>query len=147
VCPSLFDDILIYSGSFDQHVQHLKSVLQLLAQDKWQVKISKCSFVQRQIDYLGHVTSEQEVATDPRKITAIEEWPTPATVKELRSFLGLAGYYPKFVKNFGIICRPLTDLLKKHEVFIWTQYHQQTFHALKLALSQAPVLALPDFFK
>jgi hypothetical protein len=142
-----FDDILIYSGSFDQHVQHLKSVLQLLAQDKWQVKFSKCSFAQRQIDYLGHVISEQGVATDPRKFAAIEEWPTPTTVKELRSFLGLDGYYQKFVKNFGIICRPLTDLLKKHAMFIWTQDHQHAFHALKLVLSQALVLALPDFFK
>jgi hypothetical protein len=142
-----FDDILIYSGSFDQHVQHLKSVLQLLAQDQWQVKFFKCSFAQRQIDYLGHVISEQGVATDPRKFAGIEEWPTPTTVKELRSFLGLAGYYRKFVKNFGIICRPLTGLLKKHTMFIWTQDHQQTFHTLKLALSQASVLALPYFFK
>jgi hypothetical protein len=109
------------------------------------VKLSKCSFAQRQNDYLGHAISEQGVVTDPRKIAAIEEWPTPATVKELRSFLGLAGYYRKFVKNFGIICRPLIDLLKKHPLFIWTHDHQQAFQALKSALSQTLVLALLDF--
>jgi hypothetical protein len=114
-----FNDILVYSGTLEDHVLHLKQVLQLLAQDKWQVKYSKCSFAQRQIDDLGHVISAQGVATDPQKIAAIEHWPIPETVKHLRSFLVLAAYYRKFVKNFGIICRPLTELVKKHVVFIW----------------------------
>jgi hypothetical protein len=142
-----FDDILVYSGTLEDHVIHLKQVLQLLAQDKWQVKHSKCSFAQRQVDYLGHVILAQGVATDPQKIAAIEHWPVLDSVKQLRSFLGLTGYYHKFVKNFGIISRPLTKLLKKHAVFIWTQEHQQAFSMLRQALSQAPVLALPNLSK
>jgi hypothetical protein len=81
---------------------------------------SKCSFAQHNIDYLGHIISEQGVSTDPFKIVAIQQWPSPQDVKQLRSFLGLAGYYKKFVRNFGIICKPLTELLKKHTIFLWT---------------------------
>jgi hypothetical protein len=122
-------------------------VLQLLQQDKWQVKFSKCSFAQRKIDYLGHVISGDGVATNPAKITPIEGWPVPENTKMLRSFLGLVGYYRKFVRNFGIICKPLTELLKKHSLFQWTSVHQDAFTALKQTLVHAPVLTLPDFSK
>lgn len=91
--------------------------------------------------------SDQGVGTDPSKISAISSWPTPVNVKELRSFLGLAGYYRKFVRNFSIISKPLTELLKKHAIFVWTQAHQQSFSALKYALINSPVLSLPDFSK
>lgn len=84
---------------------------------------------------------------DPHKISAITQWSSPSNVKELRSFLGLAGYYRRFVRNFGIISKSLTDLLKKHSLFIWTVDHEKSFTALKSALSSAPVLALPDFSK
>jgi hypothetical protein len=90
---------------------------------------------------------EQGVGTDPQKIVAMLDWPVPTNVKELRSFLGLAGYYRKFVGHFGIISKPLTDLLKKNTCFIWTAAHDQSFAALKHALSHAPVLALPNFSK
>jgi hypothetical protein len=103
-----FDDILIYSSTFEEHIEHLKIVLQLLAQDNWSVKMSKCKFAQQQISYLGHVISAAGIATDPAKVEAIASWPQPANVKELRSFLGLAGYYKKFVKHFAIISKPLT---------------------------------------
>jgi hypothetical protein len=96
-----FDDILVYSASFEYHLKHLQSVLELLQADQWKVKLSKCSFAQNKISYLGHIISQKGVALIPRNI------------KELRSFLGLAGYYRKFVKNFGVISRPLTNLLKK----------------------------------
>jgi hypothetical protein len=122
-----FDDILIYISSLEDHVFHLKQVLWLLEQDHWQVKLFKCSFAQRQIDYLGHVISGQGVATDPVKIEAVQKWPSPANAKQLRSFLGLAGYYRKFVRNFGILCKPLTELLKKHTLFIWTNLHDRPF--------------------
>ena len=118
-----------------------------LAKDQWKIKLSKCTFAQQEISYLGHVISAKGVSTDPSKVAAVANWPPPATVKELRGFLGPAGYYRKFVKHFGIICKPLTDLLKKHTVFVWTAIHEESFNALKQALCQAPVLALPNFAK
>jgi hypothetical protein len=134
-----FDDILIYSKTYEDHTQHIQLVFDLLAKDKWKINLSKCSFAQRQIKYLGHVISEKGVGADPDKVDAVTFWPTPATPKELRSFLGLAGYYRKFVKNFGIISRPLTYLLKKNTLFIWTSSHEESFQALKTALSTSPV--------
>jgi hypothetical protein len=94
---------------------------------------------------LGHIVSEAGIATDPAKVKAITDWPVPANIHALRGFLDLAGYYRKFVRNFGIIARPLNDLLKKDSIFIWTSIHASAFQALKTALSSALVLALPDF--
>jgi hypothetical protein len=99
------------------------------------------------VDYLGHVISEQGVATDPAKIATISDWPSPTNVKQLRSFLGLAGYYRKFVRHFGIISKPLTELLKKQVYFLWIEQHDLAFIALKSAQIDAPILALLDFFK
>lgn len=140
-----FDDILIYSQSYEEHLIHLRLVFELLVKDQWLVKRSKCTFAQRQIHYLGHVLSEEGVSTDPSKISVVAQWPRPVNAKELRSFLGLAGYYHKFVRHFGVISKPLTELLKKHVPFVWTPSHEQSFTALKDALRNAPVLALPDF--
>ena len=97
--------------------------------------------------YLGHLISEQGVATVPDKVQIVLQWPTPSSVKELRSFLGLAGYYRRFVRHFGMISRPLTNLLKKGALFVWTKVHEQSFLALKTALTSAPVLAMPNFSK
>jgi hypothetical protein len=140
-----FDDILVYNNSYEEHVEHLRAVLQLLAQDHWQVKLSKCSLTQRKIQYLGHIISQGCVATDPSKVKAVSQWPTPTNVKELRSFLGLAGYYRKFVRFFAILARPLTELLKKNVVFVWTSEQAVAFQELKSALCSALVLAMPDF--
>jgi hypothetical protein len=140
-----FDDILVYSQSYADHLEHLEQVLRILQQNQWRVKLSKCSFAQRTISYLRYVISEQGVATCPDKIQAVAEWSQPQSVKELRSFLGLAGYYRKFVKQFGIIAWPLTKLLRKGTVFQWTQEREVSFQTLKKALVEAPVLALPDF--
>jgi len=145
VCWYFFDDILIYSQSYEEHLQHIKLVLQLLAADNWKVKLSKCTFAQRQVTYLGHIISEQGVSTDPAKVTSVLQWPVPANVKESRGFLGLARYYRKFVKHFGIIAKPLTEMLKKCALYIWTQDHQVAFQTMQTALISAPVLALPDF--
>lgn len=139
------DDILIYSKTMAEHVLLLKSVFQLLAQHQLKVKRSKCTFASSQLTYLGHVISDAGVSTDPKNIAAVVRWAVPQNVKEVRGFLGLAGYYRKFVRHFGVISRPLTDLLKKHVVFVWTSEHQAAFDALKAALTSAPVLALPDF--
>jgi hypothetical protein len=143
----IFDDILIYSKTLEEHITHIKIVFQLLSQDKWKIKLSKCVFAQREISYLGHVINEKGIATEPDKITAISNWPSPSSVKELRSFLGLAGYYRKFVRNFGVISKPLTELLKKDARFVWTSCHEESFTALKTTLCNSPVLVLPNFNK
>lgn len=106
---SFFDDILIFSRTYEEHVQHVRQVLELLQRDQWQVKMSKCVFAQRKLKYLGHVISENGVATDPAKVQAVLDWPTPSSVKDLCSFLGLAGYYRRFVRHFSILARSLTD--------------------------------------
>lgn len=111
------------------------------------MKLSKCSFAKQELSYLGHVISPARVSTDPKKIQIIAEWPAPQSVKELRSFLGMVGYYRKYVKNFGILARPLTNLLKKGELYVWTSETEASFQTLKTALITAPVLALPDFSK
>lgn len=141
------DDILIYSQNLDDHVALLRRVFQLLTDHQLKVKRSKCSFARASLTYLGHVISAEGVATDSKNIQAVRNWAVPCNVKEVRGFLGLAGYYRKFVRSFGIISRPLTDLLKKNVVFVWTSEHQASFDALKEALVSAPVLALPDFSK
>jgi hypothetical protein len=122
-----FDDILIYSATLADHLVHLRTVFELLEQDQWRLKLSKCSFAQTQIAYLGHVISSSGVGTDPAKLDAIARWPTPVSVKELRSFLGLAGYYRRFVRHFGLISKPLTALLKKSSLFFWTSEHDTAF--------------------
>lgn len=120
-------------------------MFELLDRDQWKLKLSKCRFAQTQLVYLGHVISSSGVSTDPTKLQAITDWPVPTSVKELRGFLGLASYYRKFVRHFGILAEPLTALLKKHSLFIWTSEHDTAFHQLKQALCQSPVLALPNF--
>lgn len=139
-----FDDILIYSKSLDDHVTHLTQVLQLLRQNQLFAKPSKCVFGQDQVEYLGYIISHSGVATDPAKVQAVQKWPIPTTPTELRGFLGLAGYYRRFIKHFGIICKPMFDALKKNN-FHWQAAQQQAFDSIKLQLSQAPVLAMPDF--
>jgi hypothetical protein len=113
-----FDDILIYSSTYEEHIRHLAQVFELLSKDQWLVKLSKCKCAQQSIVYLEHVVGAQGVSTDPTKIEAVSSWPVPKDIKELRSFLGLAVYYRKFVQHFVIIARPLMDLLKKDTLFI-----------------------------
>jgi hypothetical protein len=142
-----FDDILVYSKTLADHIVHLQHVLELLSAGQWKLKLSKCQFAQQSISYLGHVISTKGVSMDPSKVEAVRQWPPPTNAKELRSFLGLSGYYRKFVKNYALIARPLTDLLKKGTLFLWSSVHASAFDALKVALISAPVLALPHFSK
>ncbi|GAA0175667.1 hypothetical protein LIER_44002 [Lithospermum erythrorhizon] len=139
-----FDDILVYSKTLDQHYTHLSTVLGLLRQHKLYAKPSKCTFGSPHIEYLGHIITVGGVSVDPSKITARVEWSTPKHLKSLRGFLGLTGYYRKFIKGYGTISRPLTDLLKK-DSFTWTEAASSAFTALKSAMTTAPVLRLPDF--
>lgn len=129
----------------DDHALHLATVLEILQQNQLFAKPSKCSFAQVSIDYLGHTISAKGVATDASKIQAVQDWSVPTNLKELRGFLGLTGYYRRFIKNYGMISKPLTELLKKNVPFIWTITAQTAFQTLKNALTQAPVWALPNF--
>jgi hypothetical protein len=142
-----FDDILVYSKSHEEHLHHLHQVLELLSKDQWVVKLKKCQFAKQQIHYLGHILSANGIQTDPTKVEAVLNWPPPGNVRELRGFLGLAGFYRKFVRHFAIIARPLTNLLKKNVLFVWTNEHQQAFQALQQALCSAPILGIPNFSK
>jgi hypothetical protein len=108
-----FDDILLYSKTEQEHQEHLQTVLEVLRKNQLFVKKSKCVFVQPQVEYLGHIISGNEVSTDPNKIQAVKDCPTPKNITELRAFLGLAGYYRRFIKDCGKICRPLFNSLKK----------------------------------
>lgn len=121
-----FDDILIYSKDLKEHLEHIKLVMELLKEHQLFARLSKCVFAVQQVEYLGHVISAHGVATDPQKISAIAEWPVPDNVTKLRSFLGLAGYYRRFIQGYGVICRPLHDLLKKGN-FSWQPDHDKTF--------------------
>lgn len=141
------DDILVYIRTMEEHKKHLAEVFRLLDDNKFLLKQSKCLFAQQQLEYLGHVISGEGVAIDPAKIQAVQQRPAPTDTKQLRSFLGLDGYYRKFIRHYGIISKPLTDLLKKHTQFLWTPQLQQCFDTLKEALVIAPVLALPNFAK
>jgi hypothetical protein len=109
-----FDDILVYSKSWEDHLVHLQIVIQILSTNSLFAKAKKCCFGVLQVDYLGHQISEQGVSVDPIKIQAVLDWPRPTTVKGIRGFLGLAGYYRKFIRHFGSIAAPLTQLLAKY---------------------------------
>ncbi|KAJ1688260.1 hypothetical protein LUZ63_019650 [Rhynchospora breviuscula] len=139
-----FDDILVYSSDLASHLEHLQLTLKLLRDNQLYAKRSKCVFATNQVEYLGFIISNSGVSTDPKKIEAMQSWPVPKNIKGLRGFLGLTGYYRKFIKHYGLISKPLTDLLKK-DSFVWTPAAQQVFDQLKLVMTQAPVLALPDF--
>lgn len=141
-----FDDILIYSSSMEEHLRHLKEVFELMRSNNLYAKRSKCAFATDRVEYLGHFIQASGVSTDPAKIKAVKEWPIPKNLKALRGFLGLAGYYRRFVRHFETIARPLTALTKK-DAFQWNEEAQEAFNKLKESLCNAPVLALPRFDK
>ncbi|KAL2240852.1 UNVERIFIED_CONTAM: Transposon Ty3-I Gag-Pol polyprotein, partial [Sesamum indicum] len=138
------DDILIYSSCPEEHKQHLRTILQILREKQFYGKFSKCEFWMEEISFLGRVVSKEGVEPDPAKVKAILEWEPPKNVSEIRSFLGLASYYRRCVKDFSIIAKPLTNLLKKNAPFNWNDKCAQSFEELKKRLTSAPILALPS---
>ena len=128
------------------HLAHLKTVLNVLLTHHLYAKRSKCVFGSSEVEYLGHIISGEGVKADPRKTDAMQEWPIPTSVKAIRGFLGLIGYYRKFIKGYVTIAKPLTNLLKKYG-FLWSDTTLKAFNALKAAVSHPPILALPNFSK
>nr|AAV32173.1 putative polyprotein [Oryza sativa Japonica Group] len=141
------DDILIYSKSEEEHEQHLRLVLEKLKEHQLYAKFSKCDFWLTEVKFLGHVITAQGVAVDPSNVESVTKWTPPKTMSQIRSFLGLAGYYRRFIENFSRIARPMTQLLKKDEKFKWTAECDKSFEELKKKLVSAPVLILPDQMK
>ena len=138
------DDILIYSKTEEEHAQHLMIALEILRHEELYAKFSKCEFWLQEVQFLGHVVSNEGIKVDPAKIEAVMNWERPRTPTEVRSFMGLAGYYRRFVPDFAKIATPLTKLTRKNEKFIWTEKCEESFQELKGRLVTAPVLTLPD---
>jgi hypothetical protein len=138
------DDILVYSKSLEEHEDHLRIVLQILRDKKLYAKLKKCEFWLNQVVFLGHVVSKDGITVDPSKIEAVVSWDRPTNVSEVRSFLGLAGYYRRFVEGFSRIAAPLTHLTRKNAKFEWKEECEKSFQELKQRLVTAPVLTIPS---
>ena len=144
-CVVVFiDDILVYSPSEEAHREHLRAVLTILREHQLYAKLSKCEFWLDRVAFLGHIVSAEGISVDPAKVEAVLSWQAPTNVSEVRSFLGLVGYYRRFIEGFSSIARPLTRLLQKDKKFRWTDECEQAFELLKQRVTLAPVLVLPD---
>ena len=152
-CIIYLDDIIIFSKNPDDHITCLEGVFQKLAKAGLKLKPSKCEFFKSSLKYLGHIVSKDGIATDPHKIEAIRNWPTPKMVTDVRSFTGFTNYYRKFIKGYASIARPLHELTsgengkrKNHRVE-WTNHCKESFDTLKAICSECPVLAYADYTK
>ena len=142
------DDVIIFSESYEQHLIDIRKVFSLLQRANLKLKLKKCQFMKKSVDYLGHVISTEGIAPDPNKIDKIANYKVPISVDEVRSFLGLAGYYRRFVPNFGTIARPLTRKTHKDlekEPFTWSEEDHKAFETLRTCLVTPPILAFPNF--
>jgi len=142
------DDILIFSRTKREHLQHIRKVFEKLQQNKLMINLKKCTFLQKELIYLGFVVAENELKMDPEKIAVIVSWPSPKNLFKVRSFHGLASFYRKFIKNFSEICTPMLETIKKaSQPFCWTKAAENSFQLLKRKITERPILRLPDFSK
>jgi hypothetical protein len=138
------DDILIYSKDKEEHAKHLRIALQILREHQLYAKFSKYEFWLDQVEFLGHVISKEGIAVNPSKVASFLEWEAPKNVKQIRGFLGMAGYYRRFIEGFSKIVGPMTKLLWKNTPFVWSEECEASFQTLKDKLTTAPVLAVPE---
>ncbi|KAJ9539497.1 hypothetical protein OSB04_032230 [Centaurea solstitialis] len=138
------DDILIYSKTKEDHVEHLREVLEILRKEQLYAKFSKCDFWLQEVQFLGHLVNREGIKVDPAKVEAVMKWETPKSPTEIRSFLGLAGYYRRFIQDFSKVAVPLTKLTRKNVSFVWGEEQQSAFETLRQKLCEAPVLTLPE---
>ena len=152
-CTIYLDDVIIFSKNPDDHITRLEGVFEKLAKAGLKLKPSKCEFFKSSLKYLGHIVSKDGIATDPHKIEAIRNWPTPETVTDVHSFTGFTNYYRKFIKRYAKISRPLRELTsgengkKKNHRVEWTNRCKESFDTLKAICSECPVLAYADYTK
>ena len=138
------DDVVVFGPSVETLIERLEEVFLRLRGANLKINTRKCHLFQRRIFFLGHVISQDGVEVQPEKTAAVEEWPVPSNIHELRSFLGLASYYRKFIRSFSLIAEPLYELLRKGRQFCWSETQQLAFEQLKSCLVQAPVLGTPQ---
>ena len=138
------DDILIFSKIADEHLQHIKTVLEILKSEKLYCKLKKCEFNQTKLKFVGNLVGAKGVKPDPAKIAAITDWPAPHNQHELRKFLGFTNYFRKFLQGYSQRTAPLTNLLRKNKAYEWDQICQENFDQLKADLTSAPILVTPD---
>jgi hypothetical protein len=141
------NDILVYSRSEEEQEEHLRLALQKLREHMLYVKLSKCEFWITQVAFLGHVMSKGGIYVDPSKVQDVLSWNASTSVDDIQSFLGLAGYYRRFIKEFSKISKPMTELLEKDKKFEWTSACEGSFQELKKRLTTAPILVMPDMEK
>lgn len=141
------DDIIIYGKSIQDHNLKLTSVLEIIRKANLKLQPAKCEFLRREINYLGHVITENGIKPDPQKVQCVVNYPTAKSINNIQSFLGLANYYRKFIKNFSDISKPLNKLLKKGVKFNWDENCQNAFLILKDKITSSPILQYPDFTK
>ena len=141
---AFLDDIFIFSKTKEEHLQHIERVLQVLEKHKLYLKPAKCDWMKEEVEFLGHRIGRQGLSVDPHKIDAVKEWPVPKNGSEVRSFLGMTGYYRRFVENYTTIALPLTNLTKETVEWKWGELEQKAFETLKLRLTSTPVLLLAD---
>ena len=143
ICLAYIDDIIIFASTFEQHLERLEQVLSRILKAGLKLKASKCYIFQRRTEFLGHIISGNGIEVQPSKISAVTEWPTPANLHDVRSFIGLCSYYRRFVPGFAKVAAPLHELMRKHVRFFWGPAQEDSFNKLKECLVSAPVLAMP----
>ncbi|GKD67309.1 putative reverse transcriptase domain-containing protein [Tanacetum coccineum] len=145
VCKPYLDKfVIVYSKNKKEHEEHLKQILELLKKEELYAKFSKCEFWIPKVQFLGHVIDSEGIHVDPAKIESTKDWTSPKSPTEIRQFLGLAGYYRRFIEGFSKIAKPMTKLTQKKVKFEWGDKQEAAFQLLKQKLCSAPILALPE---